>query len=293
MDFQALLDAAARERSLRRGSTADAELRRIGARRVRRGVYCTDPCTRPSYEESVTAALLVLPMGSVARGLTAARLWRLDGLVPVSAEEPLEFSVPGRANSIRLAGCRLSFDGTTSFAAPLGLPATTRGRTVIDLVPRMTFGDGVALVEAAFRGDPDIASELADERRRRLPRRGGMSVQRVLDFASPLSESVLESHARVIWAEFGLHPPVQQAVIRLDGRFVARVDFLWPLARLVVEVDGLAKYDAPGALQDEKARQNRLIAAGYTVLRFTWQDIRTRPDAVARQVSTALARAGA
>lgn len=260
---------------------------------MRRGVYCTDPRSRPSLEESIVAALLVLPIGSVACGLTAARLWRLDGLVPVSVDEPLEFVVPGRVNGTRLAGCRLSFEGTTAFAAPLGIPATSRARTLIDLVARLPFGDGVALVEAAMRGEPETAEHLAQERRRRLPRRGGPVVQRVLDFAGPLSESVLESHARVLWAESGISSPVQQAMIKVDGRFVARVDFLWPSARLIVEVDGLGKYGAPGALQEEKARQNRLVAAGYTVLRFTWHDIRSRPDSVARQVAAALARASA
>ena len=236
---------------------------------------------------------MVLPVGSIACGLTAARLWRLDGLVPVELEEPLEFTVPGAANSIRLAGCRLRFSGTTAFAAPMGIPATTLARTVVDLVADLPFGDGVVLVEAVLRSDPEVQSELTRERRRGLPRRGGAAVQRVLDFASSLSESVLESHARVVWAEAGLPAPVQQATIRVGGRFVARVDFMWPAARLVVEVDGLSKYDAPGALQAEKARQNALVAAGYTVLRFTWQDIRARPEAVVRQVSAALARATA
>jgi very-short-patch-repair endonuclease len=152
----------------------------------------------------------------------------------------------------------------------------------------MPFTDGVALVEAALRGDPDLSFDVAAERRRRLPRRGRHHVEQVLDFAGPLSESVLESHARVLWASAGLPVPVQQAVIRVDGRFVARVDFLWPAARLIVEVDGMGKYAEPGALQSEKSRQNRLIAAGYTVLRFTWADIHRRPDAVVRMINTKL-----
>ena len=82
--------------------------------------------------------------------------------------------------------------------------------------------------------------------------------------------------------------PVQQAPIRVEGRFVARVDFLWPGARLIVEVDGMGKYAEPSALQAEKTRQNRLVAAGYTVLRFTWADIHRRPDAVVRMINTKL-----
>jgi very-short-patch-repair endonuclease len=284
VDLSQALSAKSRELALVRGNGRDLP----GARRVRRGVYCTNPAQPASFDESVVAALMVLPAGSVACGLTAARLWRLDALVPVQPDEPLEFLVPGRSDSIKQAGCRLHFEAMTGVALPVGIPATSVARTVIDLVADMAFGDGVALVEAALRGDTELSRELSAERRRRLPRRGGRQVEQVLDFAGWLSESVLESHARVLWATAGLPVPVQQAVIRIDGRFVARVDFLWPAARLIVEVDGMGKYAEPGALQAEKARQNRLIAAGYTVLRFTWADIHQRPDAVVRMINTKL-----
>jgi len=173
---------------------------------------------------------------------------------------------------------------------PAGVPATSLARTVVDLIAALDFRDAVAMTEAVLRGQPEFADELTAERRRRLPRRGAEHVMRVLDFADSLSDSVLESHARVVWAEAGLPAPIQQAVIRRDGRFFARVDFLWKAARLIVEVDGLAKYSEPGELQREKARQNALVALGYTVLRFTWADITHRPDSVVRQVSVALSR---
>jgi len=284
VDLSEALAAKARELSLVRGSGRSLP----GARRVRRGVYCTNRGRAPSFEESVVAALMVLPPGTVACGLTAARLWRLDALVPVQPDEPLEFLVPGRSNGVKQAGCHLHFEAMTGVALPVGIPATSVARTIVDLVVDMSFADSVALVETALRGDPDLAYDLAAERRRRLPRRGGRHVERVIDFAGTTSESVLESHARVLWASAGLPVPVQQAVIRVDGRFVARVDFLWRAARLIVEVDGLGKYAEPGALQAEKSRQNRLIAAGYTVLRFTWADIHQRPDAVVRMINRKL-----
>src|SRR4029077_882955 len=44
--------------ALRRGTAIDPAFRTRAARRVRRGVYCTDAAMAPSYEESVVAALL-------------------------------------------------------------------------------------------------------------------------------------------------------------------------------------------------------------------------------------------
>lgn len=256
MELSAALTAKAGELGIVRGSGRSLP----GARRVRRGVYCVDPAREPSFEESVVAALLVLPPGSVACGLTAARLWRLDALVPVQPDETLEFAVLGGLNSAKLQGCQLHFVGMTTVGLPVGIPATSVPRTVIDLVARLSFIDGVALTEAVLRGDPEVSHGLALERRRRLPPKGAQRVQRVLDFAGWLSESVLESHARVRWHEAGLPAPVQQAVIQRDGRFLARVDFLWKSARLIVEVDGLSKYREPGELQREKARQNALVS---------------------------------
>ena len=119
----------------------------------------------------------------------------------------------GGLNSARLQGCRLHFVGMTTVGLPMGVPATSLARTVIDLVAHMRFVEGVALTESVLRRDPGVADELAAERRRRLPRRGGERVTRVLDFVGGLSESVLESHARVLWADAGLPAPVQQAVI--------------------------------------------------------------------------------
>jgi very-short-patch-repair endonuclease len=61
--------------------------------------------------------------------------------------------------------------------------------------------------------------------------------------------------------------------------------------RPIVEVDGLAKYADRTELQREKERQNRLIAAGYTVSRFIWADVTRRPEETATLVRRALAAA--
>jgi very-short-patch-repair endonuclease len=257
-------------------------------RRVRRGVYCVDSARRPSFEESVVAALLVLPAGSVAAGPTAGRLWRFEGLPPNRSGEPLEFLVRGRPGSARHSGCCLRFQRFTSVDLPDGVPATSQPRTLLDLVAGLGFADGLALVEGAARRDPSLMAAVVREQAQRVTRRGSNMIDQVLAVADVLSESVLESRARALWLEAALPPPTQQAVIRRDGRFVARVDFLWESARLIVEVDGMAKYDDPYALRDEKRRQNELVALGYTVLRFTWADIVGNPARVVAQVQQAL-----
>jgi very-short-patch-repair endonuclease len=182
----------------------------------------------------------------------------------------------------------LRFERFTGVDLPDGVPATSQPRTLLDLVARRGFADGLVLVEGAVRRDPALMTDVVREQALRNTRRGSHMIDRVLAVAGVLSESVLESRARALWIEAALPAPTQQAVIRRDGRFVARVDFLWESARLIVEVDGMQKYDDPFALRDEKRRQNELVALGYTVLRFTWADIVGNPARVVAQVRHAL-----
>jgi very-short-patch-repair endonuclease len=42
-------------------------------------------------------------------------------------------------------------------------------------------------------------------------------------------------------------------------------------------VDGFAFHTTPEQFEGDRQRQNRLVAAGWTVLRFTWRDLTNRP----------------
>ena len=67
------------------------------------------------------------------------------------------------------------------------------------------------------------------------------------------------------------------------------MDVLFEQERVVIEVDGYGTHSSREAFQRDRTRQNELVAAGYRVLRFTWDDLDRRPAAVIRQVRTALA----
>ncbi|MFC7481569.1 endonuclease domain-containing protein [Luedemannella flava] len=61
-------------------------------------------------------------------------------------------------------------------------------------------------------------------------------------------------------------------------------DLVFSEAKVVVEIDGWAYHSARAAFERDRSRQNRLVAAGWTVLRFTWRDLSQRPDHVVRTV---------
>ncbi|WP_307873777.1 MULTISPECIES: DUF559 domain-containing protein [unclassified Frankia] len=109
------------------------------------------------------------------------------------------------------------------------------------------------------------------------------------------AESPLESRLRLALADRGLRPAeVQFAVVDEVGRPVARADLAYPEQRLLVEADGAVFHrdhaGDPQPLYRDRERQNALARLGWTVLRFTWSDVLTRPDDVADVVCRALSR---
>jgi very-short-patch-repair endonuclease len=53
--------------------------------------------------------------------------------------------------------------------------------------------------------------------------------------------------------------------------------------RLVVEIDGAQHADI-GQMWDDSVRQNDLVLAGYTVLRYPVHVVRERPDLIVREI---------
>ena len=82
---------------------------------------------------------------------------------------------------------------------------------------------------------------------------------------------------------YSLPEPLYQA--RLEG---FRVDFYWPDARLVVEVDGKG-HDEPAMQEADAIRDNLLQIADYMVLRYRHADVHRRHRRTAAQIAAMIA----
>ena len=60
---------------------------------------------------------------------------------------------------------------------------------------------------------------------------------------------------------------------------------------MIGEADGLLKYTDATVLRAEKRRQERLERAGHVVVRWSWAEITTAPEAVAARILGAFSRA--
>jgi hypothetical protein len=104
-----------------------------------------------------------------------------------------------------------------------------------------------------------------------------------------ITESQLEDRFLRLVQRYGLPEPVAQyEVCDSSQRFVARVDFAYPQAAVVIELDGAAFHMDRASFQRDRDRQNGLLLMGFTVLRFTYWDLADRELAVIESISKAL-----
>jgi very-short-patch-repair endonuclease len=225
-----------------------------------------------------------LPGPAVLSGRTAGWLYGLD----LPAIDPFEVTALGTDDSADWHGVRVRWRALTEAELGMarGLPVTSPVRTVIDLGRDLPFTEAVVAVDVALKCEmvnlPDLQQYLEQHpgcfRASRL--------RRILALAEPRTESPMETRLRLLLVLGGLPRPAAQVALHdAAGRFIARPDLFYGTHRLAIEFDGGTHRDS---LVEDNRRQNRMLSAGYRLLRFTAADLRT-PDVVLAQVRAALA----
>jgi very-short-patch-repair endonuclease len=255
-------------------------------RRACRGVLVTQsgPLTD---EQRLWARILAAGDGAVLAGLTAARLDGLTGfeddrtylLIPMSRQT--RKSLPGVV-------VRRSLMLGPADVHPSRLPPRTRvGRSIVDAAAwAATDRRARAILAAGVQQRLVRATDLTAvlRRRARMPR-GALMRATLADVAGG-AEALSELDLCDLVRRFGLPQPDRQ-FRRVDGQGLRWLDAVWEKARLVVEIDGRWHMDAAAWWADMQ-RDNDLTIDGYRVLRFPAFVVRDHPEAVARQIISAL-----
>ena len=233
------------------------------------------------------AAWLTWP-DSVVCLATAARLHGLplpdDGLVHVVVPSP-----------------RASRGALTRHEFPLGpgdvtrigqVTVTTRRRTLFDCLGRLPDVQSEALtawvLTRRLLGPDELARAIAERpgawgnRRRR---------RALLDMRAGAA-SPAERRLHGLLRSAGLTGWLPNEPLSGHLGIYANADVYFPDVCLVVEIDGAA-FHGRDRFQADRTRQNLLVGAGCTVLRFTWEDLTQRPEAVIAQIEASLRRLGA
>jgi very-short-patch-repair endonuclease len=169
-----------------------------------------------------------------------------------------------------------------------GLRLTSALRTAVDCARDLPLVEGVAAVDSALRSREVTLAQLREALVALPAGRGRAAVARVLALVDPDAGSVLESVCRIVLHLAGLAPERTQLVITRGRARIGRVDFAWPSALLVVEVDGFEFHSDRASYRRDRRRTTALARAGWTVLRFSWEDVTLSPDWVVDSVREAL-----
>jgi very-short-patch-repair endonuclease len=244
----------------------------------------------PGASVDAAAALSLAGPAAVLSHESAARLWGFELLEPGSPR----LTVPRSRSRLVIPDWRVvRADVARSDRERVEeLACTGVTRTLIDLTRVLPFEEAVVAADSALRAqvvsEPELTIALS-----RAWGRHAAATRAVAAALDPLAGSVLESLLRLALREAGLHPVSQHVIRDRDGRFVARVDFCWPDQRLVVEADGFAYHADRAAYRRDRERLNQLERLGWRVLRFTWEDVRSRSDHVVALVQSCLADSAA
>ncbi|SCG71068.1 Transcriptional regulator, AbiEi antitoxin, Type IV TA system [Micromonospora rifamycinica] len=169
-----------------------------------------------------------------------------------------------------------------------GIPATSPLRTVTDLILRLGRYPAVSVLDSALNRGFVTPESLATVPALVRGRRGAPAARSHLGEADGRAQSPLETWARLRCVDGGVPPDVLQLEVRdEDGHLLGLGDLAWRAARLIAETDGAGPHGTPEALFADRRRQNRLVNAGWRILRFTWSDA-LRPDYIPHTVRQAM-----
>jgi very-short-patch-repair endonuclease len=247
--------------------------------RMHRGVYLVGP--RPGPWSREAAALLACGDGAVLSHRSAGALWSLVARAPGDVDVTLRQGNRGGRDGIRIHRSPLE---ARDVAVRLELAVTSPIRTLLDLAAVLPQAElDRAVNEAQVR-----RLVTAEQLHRVAARRpGATALRRSLADEPRVTRSALERRMLALVRRVGLPLPRTNAIV--EGH---EVDFLWPDQRLIVETDGHHAHSTRARFESDRARDARLVAAGYVVLRFTWRQLVEEPEVVAARLAAALARAG-
>ena len=272
----------ARQAGLTRRHLQGASWRRVGS-----SLYVWAPLAdKPAL--LLEAVHRRLPAAAVFSGQTAAWLHGLD-LPPC---DPVEVTVSESSGISARAGMvvRRAELSEEDVVERRGMRATSAVRMLADLSHRLPLVEAVVAMDMALRREAVDLGQLQAYLGAHPRRKGVARLRRAIELAEPASESAMETRLRLLLVLAGLPRPEAQVPLHDErGHFLGRPDLYYRLQRLGVEYDGGTHRDS---LLEDNRRQNRLLNAGFRLLRFAAADVHRTPNSVVAVVRAALSTPG-
>jgi very-short-patch-repair endonuclease len=252
---------------------------------LRRGLYQIGPL--PVGRAAETAAVLACGRdGRISHTSAAA----LHSVLDASRVRPIvEVTMPRRKRR-RIEGVRihrvrdLRPDEVTVLD---GIPVTTPARTLLDIAETMTSREVEQALATAYRKGLVTPKEMREMVERHPRHRGAPLLQRLLDAEGSPAFTRSKAEETLFEIIVSARLPRPELNVKVLGH---EVDFLWRKARVVAEVDGYEFHSSLASFAADRRRDAELAAAGYRVLRFTWEDVTDGRLATVVRLAQALVR---
>jgi very-short-patch-repair endonuclease len=254
--------------------------------RVHRRVY-RSRAYPSSHEQRLLAAALAAGSTATISHYAAADVLGVErfrsGFVELSVQQH---------RNLELTGCTVHriADLTPADMTRIGpIPVTTHARTLVDLgaVARPWLVRR-ALEQWLREGHvtvPQVRATL--DRVARRGRAGAGVLREVLDTRA-LRFEASDADAEVVLAEalqaIGAPPPVYHFLIPVGLGQTFEIDFAYPEAMLLIEVDGYSTHTTPDVFESDRIRDNVLVDRGFMVRRYTRKRVLSQAHVVAAEI---------
>lgn len=250
--------------------------------RIHGGVYYLN-VTPASWRIRLRAAVLGAGPHALASHRAAAALWELEGVRGEVVELTVPYSkLPDPEGAVVHRTRRLLPSAVVD-----SIPVTSVERTILDLASMLPDPVVEKCVTSALGQRlttlDQIGAVVAEMGGRGV--RGTRRVRRVLDAVEDgLTGSPAEVEAMRLIRSAPIPQPICQYPIRFPDGSHAYPDFAWPGLGRCIEVDGFGAHSSPEALEADLIRQNKLLARGWELRRFSARQIRRDPQGVLAQI---------
>lgn len=232
------------------------------------------------------AALLAIGPDAALSHRSAAMQWGIRSSARPQVEVIVRRSVRSRLG-IQVHSLPIADDEIETID---GIPVTTVSRTIFDLAAVLDRPQVERAWEQARRAGLTSPVSLRGLLHRYPRRSGSKTVRRILageGIAAADTRSELERRFLALLGRAGIdHPDVNALLVVGEQRF--EVDCVWRERRVVVELDGFAFHGDREAFERDRRRDRVLQAAGWQVVRVTWQQLHERAGDLRRDLGRLL-----
>jgi len=235
------------------------------------------------------AAVLTSGPDAVLSHWSAAALW----MIRPNSRSVIDVTTPHKSrtwNGVRRHHKALPPDEVT---LEEGIPVTGPCRTAFDLAatePLDVVENLIREMEYLELTDRLSLPDLIDRYPgRRGVRKLALALARLEEEPAGRKRSRLEERFSPFLRQQYLPLPRYNDWIILPNGKRYQVDCRWPGTNQIVELDGWQAHKTKSAFRDDRARDRRLTAAGYTVTHITWNQLDDEPEAIAADLRALLA----